>query len=347
MRPRRIRIRTRLALLYTSVFLAVAGVYIVVSFTLDEQDEVVDDDSGLVDAIGGVLIATSVAFVAVWPVAGRALRPVRTITATTRRISATNLDERIALDGPDDELKELADTIDALLDRLEASFRRERQFVANASHELRTPLAVTRAALELAQDDPTEATLVQQALRSTARSETLVNDLLLLARSESLDPSEWETFDLAEVVGQVADDLADQAGEAEVVVRADLAPAPVTGNAGLIDRLVANLVDNAIRHNTPRGGRGEVDISTGHDGSSSWLRVSNSCAAPGPASPEVLFEPFQRGAGRAAGRQPPGHGLGLSIVRAIAEGHDAEVRAAYLDGGAEFEVEARWLTGRR
>jgi signal transduction histidine kinase len=344
---RRVRVRTRLALLYASVYLGLTGLYIAVNFGIIERFNG-DGDSGLLDAISGVLVATAVALPAVWLIAGRALRPIRTITAAAQRISAANLGERIALDGPDDELKELADTIDALLDRLEGSFHREHQFVANASHELRTPLAVTRTALELSRQDPAAAELIDQALRSTARSETLVNDLLLLARSEDLDRGHWETFDLADLAREVTDDLASRAAAAGISVRTKLGPASLTGNAGLIDRLVANLVDNAIRHNATlhNAEDGFVEVRTWQDAESSRLRVTNSCAAVDPASAETLFEPFQRGAGRTGGQQPPGHGLGLSIVRAIAEGHHGEVRATFGDGGSRFEVEAAWLHAR-
>ena len=197
-------------MLYSAVFLAAGVAFIVVNFGIVEQLTDEGDDSGLLDAIIGIGLITVAAVAAGWFIAGRALRPLRAVTATARRVSAATLDERIALDGPTDELKELADTIDALLARLEASFERERRFVANSSHEIRTPLALTRTALEvgLARPEPSVDELreaMRQALRATARSETLANDLLLLARSENLDREPWERFDLAELVGEVVE----------------------------------------------------------------------------------------------------------------------------------------------
>jgi signal transduction histidine kinase len=234
-----------------------------------------------------------------------------------------------------------------LFGRLEASFERERRFVANASHEIRTPLAVTRTALEvgLANPDPALDDLrgvIRQALGATARSEALANDLLLLARSENLATEPWDHFDLGEPAREITAELAGPARDAGVELRADLGPAPMTGITGLVDRLVVNLVDNAIRHNTSPGW---VTVSTQAAGDHAIVAVRNQCGPTTPGPIDQLFEPFHRGHAPPSGSLPPGHGLGLSIVRAIAEGHRAQLRAAYTDA-AVFEIEVRFPTPR-
>ena len=341
MKPRRHPLRIQLAGLYAGVFLAAGLVFIAVNFGIIERD-----DSGLIDAIIGIGVITVVALTAGWFIAGQALRPLRAVTATAQQVSATTLDQRIDLDGPDDELRELADTIDALFARLEASFERERRFVANASHEIRTPLAVTRTALEvgLAKPDATVGELrgvIRQALGATARSEALASDLLLLARSENLATEPRDQFDLAELAREIAADLAGPAQDAGLELRADLQPAPMTGIAGLVDRLVANLVDNAIRHNTSPGW---VTVTTRAAGDDAIVTVRNRCQAATPGPTDKLFEPFHRGPAPASGSPPAGHGLGLSIVRAIAEGHRAQLRAGYADDPTVFEIEVRFPT---
>ena len=339
MRPRRRPLRVEMAVLHAEMFLAAGLVYVAVSFGVFE-----DDNSGMIDAIVGIGVITVVAIAAGWIIAGQALRPLRAVTATAQQISATTLDQRIDLHGPDDELRELADTIDALLARLEASFERERRFVANASHEIRTPLAVTRTVLEvgLAKPEPTADDLrnvIQQALGATARSEALANDLLLLARSENLATEPRDRFDLDELVRAVTADLAGPARDADIELRTDLQPAPMTGIAGLIDRLVINLVDNAIHHNSSPGW---ASVTTRTEGDDAILEVRNRCAPATPGPTTELFEPFRRGPAPSAGSRPAGHGLGLSIVRAIAEGHSAQLRAAYTENRTAFEIEVRF-----
>lgn len=342
MKPHRAQVRTRLAFMHAGVFLAVSALYMAINFGIIERYRE-HDDSGLFDAISGALIATSVAAGAGWWIAGRTLQPLRTVTETARQVSATTLDERIDLDGPDDELKELADTIDALLDRLEASFERERRFVANASHELRTPLAVTRTALELGlqHGEPTTKVL-EQALRSTARSEALVKELLLLARSERLDPRQWETFDLSELAGEVASELAGRAKEADVRLQTELHRAPMIGAADLVDRLMVNLVDNAIVHNMEGG---QIDITTGSSMAATTLRISNTCRRNSPGPADQLLEPFRRSTPMEE-RRSAGHGLGLSIVKAIAESHHGDVHCAFLGDGSRFEVQVAFRLGQ-
>jgi signal transduction histidine kinase len=269
-----------------------------------------------------------------WLIAGRVLRPLRVITATARRVSARNLHQRIAMTGPDDELKELGDTFDQLLGRLEASFRAQRQFVANASHELRTPLARQRTLLEVALRDK-QATVgslraaCERAVAAGEQHERLIGAMLTLARGErGLD--QFDPFDLA----AVAEDALLARDDALEVI-ADLTPAPALGDPGLAERLVANLLDNAIRYNEP-GGR--LEISTGMRGGCPFLAVSNS----GPLIPadqlSRLFQPFER-MPVVRGTGQDGLGLGLAIVSAVATAHGAELRARPREaGGLDVEI---------
>ena len=274
-----------------------------------------------------------------WVVAGRALRPLTKVTATARRLSEANLHERLALDGPDDELKELADTFDAMLGRLEAAFESQRRFVANASHELRTPVSIQRTLVDVALADPdtspeefrTMATAVGDA---ADRSESLIDGLLVLARSERGDLPQ-EPVDLADVVNAALDQVAADAAAARLRVERDIQSAPTTGSRVLLERLVANLVQNAVRHNQEGGW---LRVHTGTDGSTSILSVANGGPVLDPDQVPALFEPFRRLS--ADGRQPAdrvdssrGAGLGLSIVRAVAVAHHGGVRAEPLTSG--------------
>ncbi|MFI5914497.1 sensor histidine kinase [Dactylosporangium sp. NPDC051541] len=280
------------------------------------------------------LLVTAVAGLAVcWMAAGRLLRPLRTLTATTRRISQDHLHERIALTGPRDELKELADTFDAMVGRLEAAFASQRRFVADAAHDLRTPLAVVRSGMEvqLAKRPGTpeqwQAT-AQRVLTATARAERMLDGLLALARSDS-GIAATEPCDLAAVAAATvgaADEEADRAG---LTVTCDLRPAPVRGDPGLLDRLVGNLVDNAVRHNRPGGW---LTVSTGRDAGPAVLTVRNSGPVVPAAAVDRLFEPFQRlDPGRAAGTASTG--LGLAIVRSIVSAHAGTITATPNPGG--------------
>jgi signal transduction histidine kinase len=264
-----------------------------------------------------------------WLMAGRVLRRLQTITTTARNISSTNLHRRLALDGPNDELKELGDTFDELLGRLEGAFRAQRQFVANASHELRTPLTRQRAIGQVALDDP-DATVSslreahERVIAAGVQQERLIEAMLTLARGHAgIDVR--QPFDLGEVTRSVVGArLTDQ-----VTVRRTIASCTVSGHRGLAERLVVNLVDNAIRHNVPDGW---VEVSC----QDRVLTVTNT----GPVVPadavERLFQPFQRlGPARTGG----GLGLGLSIVLAVATAHGATVDAtARPDGGLAITV---------
>ena len=274
-----------------------------------------------------------------WLVAGRMLRPLRMITATARRISARNLHERLAMTGPDDELKELSDTFDGLLGRLERAFDAQRQFVANASHELRTPLARQRAFIEVALDDAgrTVDSLEKACARvvlANEQQERLIDALLTLAQSQR-GLQLREPVDLAVVVGDVLQTRQPEAQGRGLRVNARLAEAPVLGDARLAERLADNLVANAIVHNVPGGW---IEIATGMSGSSAILSVANTGPVIPPAEVQGLFQPFKRlGADRIGGHN--GVGLGLSIAKAIAGSHDAHLSAHALPGGG-LEIQA-------
>jgi signal transduction histidine kinase len=273
------------------------------------------------------------ALLASWLVAGRMLRPIRTITRTARRISSTSLHERLALDGPPDELKELGDTLDGLFARLEAAFEAQRHFVANASHELRTPLTAERALLQVALDDPgmTAAawrSTAAEVLASSDEQARLIEALLTLASSEG-GVNDRELVDLAPAVTAAIDDLAPETGLLGIAIDEVTEPAPLDGDPLLVQRLVANLLTNAVRHNVP-GGR--VEVRTGVADGAAVLSVTNTGPAVPPAELDRLFQPFQR-LDRRRATSKDGHGLGLSIVRAIAAAHDATVTARPIPGG--------------
>lgn len=280
-----------------------------------------------------------------WLVAGRVLRPLRTITAAARRISAHDLHERLDLTGQDDELKELGDTFDGLLTRLEATFTAQRQFVANASHELRTPLARQRTMLEVALADPrpTVPTLQHTCRRVLAAGESqerLIEALLTLARSErGIDRR--EPLDLRAVTAEVVAAHRADAEARDVRVEAVLAPATILGDIRLVERMAANLVDNAVRHNTV-GGRVCVETTT-HAGGVT-LRVTNTGPVIPPRELQRLFDPFQRLTGeRTTARD--GLGLGLPIVVAVVTAHDGDLETRALpDGGLAIEIRFRSAT---
>ncbi len=293
-------------------------------------------------AVSWFVLAITAAFSAVlgWFVAGRVLRPLREMTATARTISAGNLSERLALAGPDDEFKQLGDTLDELLARLEASFEAQRRFVANASHELRTPLTLERTLLEVALADPDASA---SALRATCEEllsygreqERMLEALLALASSErGLDHR--EPLDLATLAGLALLTPRPEIERASLRLISDLESAPTTGEPALIERLMANLIDNAVRYNHAHG---SVEIRTATGAGRSVLSVTNT----GPVVPadelDRLFEPFHRLSGHRAAEADGHHGLGLSIVRAIATAHGATVNARpQPDGGLTITV---------
>ena len=274
-----------------------------------------------------------------WLIAGRLLRPLRTITATARDISASNLNRRLSLDGRDGEFAELGETLDDLFGRLEASFDAQRHFVANASHELRTPLTAERTLLQVALADPgaTAQTLrsaCQQVLALGDQQERLIEALLTLATSEG-GIEQWEPFDLAAVGWHVVTGRREEARRLGIQVETSLAAAPTAGDPRLAESLVANLLDNAIRHNS-EGGRAE--ISTAAAGGQVTLRVRNTGPMIAPEQLSRLFQPFGRADGERI-RHTGGHGLGLAIVQAIARAHGATLTPrAQPEGGLDIEV---------
>jgi signal transduction histidine kinase len=263
-----------------------------------------------------------------WIAAGRVLRPLRTITQTARTISAGNLHERLALAGPNDEFRQLGDTLDELLGRLEGSFEAQRRFVANASHELRTPLTLDRTLLQVALADPDATT---ESLRSTCEEllasgrdqERLLEGLLTLASSER-GLERREPLDLARLASHLLLGARPEVERLGLEIVPALAPAPISGDRALVERLIGNLIDNATRYNHP-GGR--VVVATATEAGRSVLTVTNTGPEIPPLEIDRLFEPFQRlGADRTAAGDG-GHGLGLSIARAIATAHDAVITA--------------------
>jgi signal transduction histidine kinase len=256
-----------------------------------------------------------------WLVAGRVLRPIRTITATARSISASNLHERLGLAGPDDELKELGDTFDDLLARLEQFIKSQRQFVANASHELRTPLALQRTLIQLALTDP-EADVEslraahERVLASGAQQERVIEALLTLSRGQA-GLTKREPFDLAILAEQVLLAREYDARIHSIEVRPDLEPAPMTGDPRLVERLVANLVDNGLAYNADPG---RLDIMTECRGDAALLSVTNAGPVVEAGAVGRLTQPFERLAAERSGRGD-GSGLGLSIVQAIVNAH--------------------------
>ncbi|MFG1916629.1 sensor histidine kinase [Micromonospora sp. NPDC048898] len=282
---------------------------------------------------GGIalVVVSAVAIAFGWLLAGRALQPLHQITGTARRIAGADtagrgLHERIALTGPRDEVRELADTFDEMLERLDRSFDGQRRFVANASHELRTPLALNRALVELAVTRPEASAetrrLGESLLAINERHERLIDGLLTLADSEN-ELTERTPIDLAEVCAHVIDQAGKQAPD--VPIRRSLAPAPVSGDPVLVERLTVNLVENAVRHNLPADGWVEVRTGLSADGRAT-LTVTNTGPAIAGYDIEIMFQPFRRlSRERVAGVR--GFGLGLSIVRAVARAHGGTVDA--------------------
>jgi signal transduction histidine kinase len=347
-------VRLRLTLLYAGVFLLAGAALLTVSYILvrnnittdpvgdgtpaDElrraiQREVADDalDHLRVKYAIALIAMTALSVLLGWIVAGRALRGLQQITAAARSVSQDNLDQRIALEGPRDELKELADTFDAMLERLSSAFASQQRFVANASHELRTPLTVMRTELEVTLADP-DATneelreMAESVHEAMDRTERLVQALLTLARSEGA-VNRRDPVDLAAAARMALDHTARDAQSAQLDVASDLHAAPVRGDRRLLERLVANLVENAVGHNRP-GGR--VSVSTSTRNGHSVVEVVNDGDALDPATLPHLLEPFQR---IDRGARSDGAGLGLSIVRSVAHAHGGSVALAACPGG--------------
>ncbi|MGW5098029.1 sensor histidine kinase [Streptomyces nodosus] len=274
-----------------------------------------------------------IAFAFGYAMAGRVLSPLGRITRTARAVAGSDLSRRIELDGPDDELKELADTFDEMLERLQRAFTAQQRFVGNASHELRTPLAINRTLLEVHLSDPGAPVELQQLgktlLATNERSEQLVEGLLLLARSDN-QIVERKPVDLAEVASQAVDQVHGEAETKGVEIRGERAPAVVQGNGVLLERIALNLVQNAVRYNVPEDGWVEVTTELQHG--QAVLTVSNT----GPVVPayeiDNLFEPFTRLRTERTGSDK-GVGLGLSIARSVARAHGGHITAQPREGG--------------
>jgi signal transduction histidine kinase len=291
---------------------------------------------------GGMIMVAIVVVLALgvsWVIAGRVLRPLRAIISSAQTMSASSLHQRLGRRGSGDEFSELGETLDGLFGRLEASFESQRHFVANASHELRTPLTAQRTLLQVALADPgaSQQTLhatCEQLLTLNDQQERLIDGLLTLASSER-GVGEWESFDLAQVTSRVLTRRREEAGRRGIRVDAALTPAPATGDPSLAESLVANLIENALRHNVTDG---HVEVATTMADGRATISVRNSGAVIAPGEVERLSRPFQR-LGTQRVRHPDGHGLGLAIVYAIARAHDAALAVrARPDGGLDVEV---------
>ncbi|SDL17050.1 Signal transduction histidine kinase [Glycomyces sambucus] len=271
--------------------------------------------------------------------AGRVLRPIDAITATAQRVADRSLHERINLDGPGDELKRLADTFDGMLARLDRAFEGQRRFVANASHELKTPLAINRTLLEVAAAEPDAGhrvrDLAANLLAVNERHERLIDGLLTLAGADR-DPADPVPVDLADIVAHLAAQFAPEAAEAQVSVDVSCEEAVAVGDAALLERLVANLIANGIRHNHPGGA---LTVRTAAVDGRARLTVTNTGPAVAAYEVDALFQPFRRGEGRDRIESVRGVGLGLSIVESVARVHDAALTAVpNPDGGLRVTV---------
>jgi len=274
-----------------------------------------------------------------WYVSGRVLRPVRAITETARRASDQHLGERLALTGAQDELKELADTFDDMLERLDLAFAAQRRFVANASHELRTPLTVMRTAIDVALAKPNRTTqqledMAARVRRSVDRAENMIEALLVLAISDQGVTSS-ELLDLSAVAEDALELAAPGIARLGLTVEADLGPAETTGDQQLIERMVWNLVDNAVRHNEPGGW---IRVTTGRYPGGATLRIANSGTVVPAGAVPTLAEPFRRIQKRTGG----GVGLGLSIAQSVSIAHGAQLDIrSQPEGGLDISLTLR------
>ena len=285
----------------------------------------------IASAIGLGILALAAAGLG-WLASGRALGPVRSITEAARRASELRLGQRLALTGPDDEFKQLADTFDVMLERLDAAFTSQKRFVANAAHELRTPLTAMRTAIEVTLSKPTRTpgqleAMAARVKRSVERAEATVDALLALATSE-LGPTAQEAIDLATAAEDALDATRAAIDQCHIKVEATLGPANARGDRVLLERMIANLVENAVHHNNTGGWIGIRTLQ--HAGSAVFEIANTGPSVPAEQIP-TLFEPFARAKQRV--NHSDGVGLGLSIASAIARAHDAKITARPRPGG--------------
>jgi signal transduction histidine kinase len=296
-------------------------------------------------ALGLIAVLSALA---AWYVAGRALTPLKAVTATARRLSHATLHERIRMEGPQDEIKDLADTFDDMLRRLDSAFQSQRNFMANVSHELRTPLALERTVVDVAlADQAASAAELREVLAEVAQAvgeqERLIESLMVLAVSER-GLARRETVDLGEVIARVVDEVKQDPAAAALSVSASLVPASVSGDPALLARMFANVAENAARHNVPGGW---LAVSMAVDASRARTTVRNSGPIIPPEAVEALFEPFRRLTGERTGHGS-GRGLGLSIARAVALAHDGTIAARALpEGGLEVTIELPLVDPRK
>ena len=306
-----------------------------------------DIRSLIYSSVFGLLVMAVLSVVFGWLLAGRLLRPLRTIIATARDISASNLSRRLSLGRRDDEFAELGETLNDLFGRLEAAFESQRHFVANASHELRTPLTAERALLQVALADPDAPAVelraaIAQAIAVGQQQEQLIDALLTLASSER-GIGQPQPFDLGRIAGPVLAARTTEVKPGQIKLTTALDPAPAMGDPSLAESLVSNLVDNAIRHNVAGG---QVEIRTAQVAGQAIISVRNTGPVIPPTEVDRLFQPFQRlDSGRAS--RASGHGLGLAIVAAIAHAHQAMLTARARPAGGlditlSFPAAASW-----
>ena len=358
---RRLSVRTRLTLLYGGMFFGAGVALLAVTYllvrgimsnvmvvgpdgtTLPEfyRNELINNVMHrlITQSIIALVVIGVLAIVLGYIVAGRALAPLQRVTATARRLSESTLHQRIALEGPADEIKELADTFDAMLERLARAFDSQRRFVANASHELRTPLTINRTLLEVALADPQASedlkVLGRTLLATNARHQRLIDGLLLLARSErGLDAR--TPVDLSDVAHSALTTVVPELAGAGITLHKELGPAPTAGEPVLLEHLVFNLLDNAVKYNTEGG---SVWLRTWRQDGVSFVFVANTGPSVPPYEIPRLFEPFRRLAEDRVGSER-GAGLGLSIVASVVRAHGGAMSAAPRSGGG-LEITVR------
>jgi len=363
LRPWRSSIRARIVIACAGLFLVLGAILIAAAYT--QVGRVLEIQSGprgevtwrhgsspqiaasvdaskrqgfLVFTLAGLGLGTVLAAGLGWAASRRVLRPLTAVTTAAQAASQDNLDRRLALAGPPDELKELADTFDAMLARLEAAFASQRRFIANASHELRTPLTEMRTLIDVTTARPAASPAQLQPVLAAIgaavdKSEELIEALLTLARSDR-GPGPAETVDLPTAVEDAIDAIAPAAAARQIQISTALHDAQVTGDRVLLERLVSNLIDNAVKHNVTGGW---VLASTKTEAGIAEVTVANGGEHIPPSQVTGLFEPFRRLADRTGTR--PGTGLGLSIVASVANAHGGHAQAhARPDGGLDVQI---------